>query len=153
VWGGFGFGGFFILVDFDRRHHHHRITNHVKNANGTVSRINPSTRARARTTANRQTAPGANTANTSRDLTPSGSARDAGRTTRDTDRSSSSPRLRPDAASGSASHSGRTFSSPPRGHFSTGGGMGGGARGGGGMGGFHGGGGMGGGARGGGGRR
>jgi hypothetical protein len=56
-WGGFGFGGFFILGDFDRHHHHHhngdpnsrntntRVTNHVQNANGTVSRINAVTRA------------------------------------------------------------------------------------------------------------
>lgn len=56
-WGGFGFGGFFILGDFDMHHHHHhdgdpnnrntntRVTNHVQNANGTVSRINAVTRA------------------------------------------------------------------------------------------------------------
>jgi hypothetical protein len=45
-WGGFGFGGYFILNDFDRHgHHHHRFTNHVRNANGTVSRVNAVTRA------------------------------------------------------------------------------------------------------------
>ena len=61
-WGGFGFGGFFVLGDFDvdrhdhHRDHHdgrhdhggqgrHRISNHVTNANGTVGRINAVTRA------------------------------------------------------------------------------------------------------------
>jgi hypothetical protein len=39
-WGGIGFGGFFILSDFDRHDHHHRFTNHVMNANGTVTRVN-----------------------------------------------------------------------------------------------------------------
>jgi hypothetical protein len=43
-WGRFGFGGFFILRDFDRRDHHHRFTNHVANANGTMSRVNAVTR-------------------------------------------------------------------------------------------------------------
>ena len=47
-WNGFGFGGFFILVDFDRHHDKHHITNHAANANGTVSRINATTRAGAR---------------------------------------------------------------------------------------------------------
>ena len=64
-WGGFGFGGFFVLGDFDRCCHDHghnghnghdghnghngnhngRVTNHVRNANGTVSRVNAATRA------------------------------------------------------------------------------------------------------------
>ncbi len=44
-WGGFGFGGFFILKDFDRNDHNHRFSNHVSNANGTVSRVNAVTRA------------------------------------------------------------------------------------------------------------
>ena len=44
-WGGFGFGGFFILKDFDRHDHNHRFSNHVRNANGTVSRVNAVTRA------------------------------------------------------------------------------------------------------------
>ena len=44
-WGGFGFGGFFILNDFDRHDHNHRFSNHVRNANGTVSRVNAVTRA------------------------------------------------------------------------------------------------------------
>src|SRR5208283_5417875 len=44
-WGGWGFGGFFVLGDFDRFHDHHRFTNHVRNANGTVSRVDPAARA------------------------------------------------------------------------------------------------------------
>jgi len=44
-WGGFGFGGYFMLKDFDRNDHHHRFSNHVSNANGTVSRVNAVTRA------------------------------------------------------------------------------------------------------------
>ena len=60
-WGGLDFGGFFILADFDGFHHHHRFTNHVRNANGTVSRVNPVTRttgtATAATTANRSLHP------------------------------------------------------------------------------------------------
>ncbi len=156
-WGGFDFGGFFILNDFDRRHHHHHITNHVTNANGTVSRIDPVTRARAGAPANLQTGAGAgNAANApaSRNPATSRSARDAdrtmrdtGRTARDTDRFSSSPRVSPGTASGSSSYSGRSLGSSPPPPFSTGGGFrgwSGGGFGGGGMGGFHGGGGMGG---------
>ena len=44
-WGGFGFGGYFMLNDFDRIDHNHRLSNHVSNANGTVSRVNAVTRA------------------------------------------------------------------------------------------------------------
>ncbi|MGP8195140.1 MAG: hypothetical protein ACLQSW_05785, partial [Syntrophobacteraceae bacterium] len=53
-WGGFGFGGFFILGDFDGHFHHgdhghgdhdHHFSNHVTHANGTVSRVNAVTRA------------------------------------------------------------------------------------------------------------
>ena len=52
-WEDFGFGGFFILNDFychGHRHGHghdhgHRITNHIANADGTVSRVNAVTRA------------------------------------------------------------------------------------------------------------
>ena len=44
-WGGFGFGGFFILNDFDRHDHFHHFSNHVTNANGRVSTINAVTRA------------------------------------------------------------------------------------------------------------
>ena len=43
-WRGIGFGGFFILGDFDMHGHHHRFTNHVRNANGTVSRVDAVTR-------------------------------------------------------------------------------------------------------------
>ena len=82
-WGGYGFEGFFILVDFDRNHHHKPISNHVTYVNGAVSRINATTRASA--TANRQTGPGANTVTTAgasapQNLTSSGSALDTGRT-------------------------------------------------------------------------
>ncbi len=48
-WGGWGFGGFFVLGDFDRHDHfhghHHEITNHVTTANGSVTRVDPVTRA------------------------------------------------------------------------------------------------------------
>jgi len=143
-WDGYGFGGFFILADFNRRHNNHRITNHVTNANGTISRISAITRAGANATAN------TGDATASRNLTSSGSARDM-------DRSSSSPGLSRDADSESPSHSGRTSSSSPSEHFSTGGGYrggsGGGFFGGGGYGGGFGGGGRGGGGGGGGGHR
>jgi hypothetical protein len=147
-WKGFGFGGFFILVDFDRRHHHNPITNHVTNANGTVTRINATTRASA--TANRQTGSRANTASTadtsaSRNLTSSGSAPDTDRTmrgpgsaTQDIEMLTSSPRASVVAASQSPSYYGRTFNGAPSPRFSPGGESGGGFRGGG-MGGFHGG--------------
>ena len=79
-WDGYGFGGFFILADFDRRHHNHHITNHVTNANGTVSRVNAAAHARANATAN------TGDSSASRNLTSSGSVRDM-------DRFSSSPGL------------------------------------------------------------
>src|SRR5208337_1457402 len=44
-WGGFGFGGFFILGDFHGYYNHHWISNHVTAANGTVTRVNAVTRA------------------------------------------------------------------------------------------------------------
>ncbi len=138
-WDGYGFGGFFILVDFDRLHNNRVITNHVTNANGTVSRINATARARASATANWQTGARESAADTSasRNLTSSGSARD-------TDRFSSSPELNHDADSGYHSYSGRSFSGTQSERFSTGdgyrggsggwsgGGFGGGGRGGGG---------------------
>jgi len=126
-WDGFGFGGFFILGDFDRHHHHHHITNHVTNANGTVSRINATTRASASATAN--------TANSaaSRNLKSSGAGRDTDRSSRDMDRFSSSPRLSPDSASRSPStHSYTGGGSRSYGGGSYGGGHGGGGHGGGG---------------------
>jgi hypothetical protein len=43
-WGGFGFGGFFVLCDFDVNHHGHHFSNHFRNANGTWSRVDPATR-------------------------------------------------------------------------------------------------------------
>ncbi len=46
-WGGYGFGGYYMLGDFDRHDHYHRFTNHVTNANGTVTRVNAVTRATA----------------------------------------------------------------------------------------------------------
>jgi hypothetical protein len=58
-WGGFGFGGFFILKDFDRHDHNHRFSNHVSNANGTVSRVNAVTRATGTGTRNSSTLAGA----------------------------------------------------------------------------------------------
>ena len=124
-WDGYGFGGFFILVDFDRRHHNHQITNHVTNANGTVSRISATARAGANATATQQSGARSNTADTSasRNLTSSGSARDM-------DRFSSSPGLSRDADSGASSHSGRTSGSAPSEHLSTGGGYRGGSGGG-----------------------
>ncbi len=132
-WDGFGFGGFFILGDFDRHHHHHHITNHVANANGTVSRINATTRAGASATANK-----ANTA-ASRNLTSSGAARDTDRSSRDMDRFSSSPRLSPDPASrypSTHSYSGGGYRSYGGSHgYGGGGGYGGGYGGGGGHGG------------------
>ena len=99
-WDGYGFGGFFIR-QFRQRHHNHHITNHVTNANGTVSRIGGTERARANATAN------TGVTSASRDLTTSGSVRDM-------DRFSSSPGLNHDADSASPSHSGRTFGSAPQ---------------------------------------
>jgi cell division protein FtsB len=135
-WEGFRFTGFFILVDFDRHYHHHPITNHVTNANGTVTRINATTRASA--SVNRQTAPKANAANTADDisvslnLTSSVPARDTDRTmrnpgnaTHDKETSTSSPRAGEAAASRFPSYDGRTFNSAPSPRFSPGGGYGG----------------------------
>jgi hypothetical protein len=48
-WGGFGFGGFYVLGDFHRHYHHHWISNHVAAANGTVTRVNAVARATAGT--------------------------------------------------------------------------------------------------------
>ena len=58
-WGGFGFGGFFILNDFDRHDHFHHFSNHVTNANGSVSRINAVTRATGTGTRSTSTLAGA----------------------------------------------------------------------------------------------
>ena len=145
-WGGYRFGGFFILVDFDRNHHHKPFTNHITTANGTVSRINATTRASA--TANRQTGSGANTATTAgasapQNLTSSGSALNTGRTIRDPGSATqnterlTSPRGGPVAASRSPSHDGRTFKGAPSPRFSPGGGSDGGPKGGGGLGEVH----------------
>jgi hypothetical protein len=43
-WGGYGFGGFFVLSDFDVNHHGCHFSNHFRNANGTWSRVDPGTR-------------------------------------------------------------------------------------------------------------
>ena len=131
-WGGYGFRGFFILVDFDRNHHHNPITNHVTNANGTVSRIDATTRASAIT--NRQTGARANTADTAdasapRNPTSSGSAldndgimRNSGSATKDIESSTSGPRAGSAAAPRSPSYDGRTFNGAPSPRFSPGGG-------------------------------
>ena len=58
-WGGFGFGGFFVLNDFDRHDHFHHFSNHVTNANGRVSTINAVTRATATGTRSASTLAGA----------------------------------------------------------------------------------------------
>ncbi len=47
-WGEFGFGGFFVLGDFDVNHHGRHFSNHFRNANGTWSRVDPSTRSAGR---------------------------------------------------------------------------------------------------------
>jgi len=44
-WGGYGFGGFFVLGDFDRHYHGHHFSNHYRNANGTFGRVDPASRA------------------------------------------------------------------------------------------------------------
>ncbi len=140
LWEGFGFGGFFIQVDFNSHHHHKHITNHVTNANGTVSRIDATTRASA--TANRQTGPGANAANAadasaSRNLTSSGSAldtdrnmREQGSATQNTEKLTSSPRASQVAAPRSPSYDGRTFNGASSPRFPPGGGYRGGSDGG-----------------------
>jgi hypothetical protein len=70
-WGGFGFGGFFILNDFDRHDHFHHFSNHVTNANGRVSTINAVTRATATGTHGASTVAGAGRST----QTPSGASR------------------------------------------------------------------------------
>lgn len=58
-WGGFGFGGFFVLCDFDRHDHHHHFSNNVRNANGTFSKVNATTRAKGTGTRSSSTLAGA----------------------------------------------------------------------------------------------
>ena len=58
-WGGFGFGGFFMLGDFDGHYHHHHFSNHVTHANGTVGRVNAVTRATGTGTRSSSTLAGA----------------------------------------------------------------------------------------------
>jgi len=43
-WDGIGFGGFFVLGDFDVHHYGHHFSNHFQTANGTFSRVDPVTR-------------------------------------------------------------------------------------------------------------
>ena len=122
-WDGFAFRGFFILVDFERRHHHHCITNHVTNANGTVSKIKATTRASA--TANRQIGSSADIVNTGGSAASfSGSAPDTDKTiggqdsaARDMRKLISSPRPNPNAAPRSTNRDARTFNSTPLPHF------------------------------------
>ena len=179
-WGGWGFGGFFVLGDFDRFHDHHRFTNHVRNANGTVSRVDPATRASgtaassrlagtnragqgsrfgssnaqagARAILNRSTGPaaGARLGNTA------SASRTSSGSSRDMDRFSSTPQTRTSnsgSVSRSPSFTGRSFGSTSSTRSFSSSGFGGGFRSGGGFGGggFHGGGGFGGGGHGGGG--
>jgi len=60
-WGGFGFGGFFVLGDFDVHHHGHHFSNHFRNANGRFGRVDPASRAnRTAGTANSSRVAGAN---------------------------------------------------------------------------------------------
>jgi hypothetical protein len=49
-WGGFGFGGFFVLGDFDAYHHGYHYSNHYRGSNGSFSRVDPATRASGTTT-------------------------------------------------------------------------------------------------------
>jgi hypothetical protein len=118
-WEGFEFGGFFILVDFNRHHHHRQITNHVANADGTASRVNPTGGASA--TASRQTGSKADTTNaayttTPQNITSSVSAPDSGSTMRnpgsarrDIKRSMSGPRTNLEPASRSPTNDVRMF--------------------------------------------
>jgi hypothetical protein len=55
-WEGFGFGGFFVLCDFDKHHHHHHCSNHYRNANGTYGRVDPANRRNSGTSVSSRTA-------------------------------------------------------------------------------------------------
>ncbi len=156
-WGGYGFGGFFVLGDFDRYYHNHRYTNHVRNANGTVSRVDPATRASgtaassrtagtngagqgsrfgsanaqagARAILNRSTgtAAGARLGNTAN------ASRASSASSRNMDRFSSTPQTRTSNSgsfSRSPSYTGRSFSSAPSSRSFSSSGFGGGYRGG-----------------------
>lgn len=52
-WGGFGFGGFFVLGDFDVHHHGHHFSNHFRNEHGTWSKVDPAARAAGTTASSR----------------------------------------------------------------------------------------------------
>ncbi|MFZ0946429.1 MAG: hypothetical protein WB930_00580 [Syntrophobacteraceae bacterium] len=154
-WGGFGFGGFFVLGDFDVNRHGRHFSNHFRNANGTWSRVDagtrsagkasssfaanrsgqgsglnsPDGRAGARALVNRATGTGAGNRFNAPGTGSNSAMGNTGRSFQDADR---------------PSFSGRSFSSAPSMHaFSGGGFSGGGFRGGG----FSGGGGHGGGGR------
>jgi hypothetical protein len=135
-WGGLGFRGFFILIDFERRHHHHLITNHVTNANGKVSKISAITRASA--VNNPQTGSGAGASNTADPQSSpvpasSGASHDAGRAVQpptgsapDIEKPVSRPHSGPKADFRSSHFEGRTFNGTPSPRFSPGGGYSGG---------------------------
>ncbi len=135
-WEGFGFRGFFILIDFERRHHHHLITNHVTSANGKVSKINAITRASA--VANPQTGAGVGASNkadpkVSPVLASPGAAFDTGRAVQrpagrapDIEKSASRPRASLKADFRSSRYEGRTLNGTPSPRFPAGGGYSGG---------------------------
>ncbi len=146
-WGGFGFGGFFVLGDFDVNHHGRHFSNHFRDANGAWSRVDPAARragtafsslpanragqgsrlnspdarAGARSLVNRGTGTGAGIGGNASGTGTNSAMGNTGRSFRDTDR---------------PSFSGRSFSSAPSTRsFSGGGYRGGGGFGGGGFGG------------------
>ena len=170
-WGGFGFGGFFVLGDFDRCCHDHghnghnghdghnghngnhngRVTNHVRNANGTVSRVNAATRATgtassrtagatgsaqgsrlgsanaqagARAIANRQTARAGNTPSSVATTRNLASSRSSGNMNRSASGSRATSPTRSGSVSRSPSSSGRSFGSAPSARSYSGGGRG-----------------------------
>jgi len=47
-WGGLGFGGFFVLADFDVYHHGHHFSNHFRGPNGNWRMVDPVTRSAGR---------------------------------------------------------------------------------------------------------
>jgi hypothetical protein len=120
-WGGYSFGGFFILIDFDRHYRRHPVTNRVTNANGTVNRIDATTRAGVARNREIGATPNiSNTAEASVSRTPASSAapplddtRDSVSSRPDAKNLTSGPRSDAEAASRPPSHDGRTFNGTP----------------------------------------